>query len=280
MVQTSRYSAVSNVSANVYDVDIYGGKAFGDWTAYGFGATSTTVTEFSSSAALQLNNWTANYGLDIVSLYSGSTSVDPVNSPTKGYWSIRSKNDSTAQGLAFRQGSAASLTPLTASVRIPAFFYKANDPSTQDYLYKVTISTDETLGAEPTNKLELHFGDLDCALTASITPTSTQTDVTFTTKALGNWLGLRLYVYGLNGTDTWIPKLSVECLNYRADVQDFHLRDSYGMRNARYDGCKLTSADWNIDSPDTTDGGPVVTVTVGGGKQLSVSNVKGIFKTI
>jgi hypothetical protein len=280
MVQTSRYSAVSNVSANVYDVDIYGGKAFGDWTAYGFGATSTTVTEFTSSATLQLNNWTANYGLDIVSLYSSSTSVDPVNSPTNGYWSIRSKNDSTAQGLAFRQGSAASLTPLTASVRIPAFFYKANDPSTQDYLYKVTISTDETLGyAEPINKLELHFGDLDCALTASITPTSTQTDVTFTTKALGNWLGLRLYVYGLSSTYTWIPKLSVECLNYRADVQDYHLRDSYGMRTARYDGSKLTSPDWNVDSPDTVDNGPVVVVTVGGGKQLSVSpNTRGTFK--
>ena len=42
------------------------------------------------------------------------------------------------------------------------------------------------------------------------------------------------------------------------------------MRNARYDGCKMTSADFNVDSPDTIDKGPVVRVTVGGGKQLAV----------
>ena len=86
---------------------------------------------------------------------------------------------------------------------------------------------------------------------------------------------------GLVSYNIYIPKLQVKCLNYRADVQDFHLRDSYGMRNARYDGSKLTSTDWNINSPDTTDGGPVVTVTVGGGRQLSVQpSVRGNFQTI
>ena len=42
------------------------------------------------------------------------------------------------------------------------------------------------------------------------------------------------------------------------------------MLNARYNGCKLTSADWNINSSDTIDNGPVVSVTVGGGQQLKV----------
>ena len=33
------------------------------------------------------------------------------------------------------------------------------------------------------------------------------------------------------------------------------------MISARYEGSKMTSPDFNIDSPDTIDGGPVVTVT-------------------
>jgi hypothetical protein len=46
-----------------------------------------------------------------------------------------------------------------------------------------------------------------------------------------------------------------------AQTQDLHLQTSAGMTNARYNGCKMTSPDFNIDSPDTVDGGPVVTIT-------------------
>lgn len=46
-----------------------------------------------------------------------------------------------------------------------------------------------------------------------------------------------------------------------AQIQDLHLQTSTGMINARYEGCKMTSPDFNIDSPDTIDGGPVATVT-------------------
>jgi len=46
-----------------------------------------------------------------------------------------------------------------------------------------------------------------------------------------------------------------------AQTQDLHLQTSTGMTNARYNGCKMTSPDFNIDSSDTVDGGPVVTVT-------------------
>lgn len=46
-----------------------------------------------------------------------------------------------------------------------------------------------------------------------------------------------------------------------AQTQDLHLQTSAGMINARYEGCKMTSPDFNIDSPDTIDGGPVVTIT-------------------
>jgi hypothetical protein len=270
VIQTGRYSEVSNVSANIYDVDIYGGKAFTDWTAYGFGATSTSETFFINKASLQTNNWTANYGLDFESLTINSSTIDPLNGVY--YWSLNSAN-----GLRYRS------TPATgsATIKIPAFFYKANDPSTWNYLYQVTVSTD--LAVADTAQLRLFYGNLSSGLSSVINPTTTDTSVTFTTKATGTWLYL-VFDYtstGPTGTDLQIKKLQVKCLNYRADVQDFHLRDSYGMRNARYDGSKLTSADWNINSPDTTDGGPVVTVTVGGGTQLSVEqNVRGTFRTI
>ena len=46
-----------------------------------------------------------------------------------------------------------------------------------------------------------------------------------------------------------------------AQTQDLHLQTSAGMIGARYEGSKMTSPDFNIDSPDTIDGGPVVTVT-------------------
>lgn len=271
VIQTSKYSEVSNVSANIYDVDIYGGRAFTDWTAYGFGATSTTATLYTSSAALQTNNWTVNYGLDIVSLYVGTT-LQSTPLTSSAYWTL-----SNGFGLGF---AVTNLSPYTASIRVPAFFYKASDPSTWNYLYQVTISTDENNSA--TNTLELHYGDLDCGVTSSIIPTTTETTNTFNTKATGTWLGLRLYTSAAGAPYvTSILKLQVKCLNYRADVQDFHLRDSYGMRNARYDGSKLTSTNWNVNSPDTIDGGPVVTVTVGGGGQLSVSpNTNGNFRII
>ena len=36
-----------------------------------------------------------------------------------------------------------------------------------------------------------------------------------------------------------------------------------GLANSFHDGCKMTSDDFNIDSTDTIDGGPVVEFTVG-----------------
>ena len=54
------------------------------------------------------------------------------------------------------------------------------------------------------------------------------------------------------------------------------------MVNARYNGCKLTSTDYNVDSPDTVDGGPVITVTEGGGRVLKArpTKQKGTFEIL
>jgi hypothetical protein len=53
------------------------------------------------------------------------------------------------------------------------------------------------------------------------------------------------------------------------------------MRNARYDGCKMSSIDYNIDSPDTVDGGPVITIITGNGNQLVTNPTpQGTFQVI
>ena len=111
----------------------------------------------------------------------------------------------------------------------------------------------------------LHIHPLSYSHTHRIT-----TKYTYTTRADGPRL---CFVVSMNETVAsnyvMIKKVSARALNYRAQVQDFHLRDSYGMRNARYDGCKLTATDYNVDSPDTIDGGPVIQITLGTGVELT-----------
>jgi hypothetical protein len=65
-----------------------------------------------------------------------------------------------------------------------------------------------------------------------------------------------------------------------AQVQDYQVGplSATGQRNQKYDGCKLTAADWNEDSSDTIDRGPVVTIIEGPGVDLNVDpNTNGTF---
>lgn len=280
MILDNTASDISLLSEQMYDRDIYGGRAFSDYTVYSTTATTASITNITSSAAWEENAWLREYGLEPRDLRFNNISFNPITDGSAyGYWRLVGTGY-TYPGLNFYQSNASTTgTPVTGSIRVPAFFYKSADPTSWDYVYEIRISVSESYSVG--NTLELHFGDLDCALTGSITPTTNQQDVVFTTKAVGPWLGLRVKSVTLSGINpsTFIPTLKVRCLNYHAQVQDFHLRHSYGMRNARYDGCKLTSADWNVDSPDTTDGGPVVQVTVGGGNQLSINpSTKGTFE--
>ena len=262
-------SSISNEGASVYDIDIYGGKAFNNANPNG---TQSSLYILTSSIGLDNNNWSTSFGFQPVSTYTGSTQLATYN--TSSFWIITGSIgliQSSVQGV------------YTSSARIPGFFYKSDDPSTYNLLYKVSVDVYRGVGSTA-GTLELHFGDLDCGLTQSITLGTSKTSYTYTTSALGNWLGFRLYTTANTNTIPFnqsliISSLRVECLNYRAQVQDYHLRNSYGMRTVRYDGSKMTSADWNINSPDTVDGGPVVEITVGGGRQLNVNpNVQGNYQ--
>ena len=91
----------------------------------------------------------------------------------------------------------------------------------------------------------------------------------FITRADGPQLALTIEKnHAPTSSQTAINNLKIQALNYAESVQDFHLWNSRGMINARYEGCKLTSTDYNVDSLDTVDKGPVITITEGGGRQL------------
>jgi hypothetical protein len=61
-----------------------------------------------------------------------------------------------------------------------------------------------------------------------------------------------------------------------AQVQDFTVGPlaSLGLKNAKYDGCKLTATDYNVDSPDTVDKGPVITLLITDSNELIVKPTK------
>lgn len=267
VIMDSRRSEFSNVTGEMYDVNIYYNQAFTNISSYG--SLSPSGTYYSSSAALYTNRWTQDFGLRFISLEADAVNVDVYQS--SNYWFITGST-----GLSFNKRNLGN--NITASAIIPAFFYNTAVSQSQDYLYEISVTTAH-IAAALTARLELHYGNLDNGLsTSSISLTTTDTTYTYTVLANGPWLGLRFFSTGLLGTPNtlYIKSLKVKCLNYKSQTQDFHLRDSYGMRNARYDGCKMTSTDYNVNSLDTSDGGPVITITVGGGKQLSVRpNVRG-----
>ncbi len=264
VIMGSRISEISNVTNNRYDIDIYGSKAFNVPSAYAKSAANNYKTIYSSSQALYQNDWTSVYGLRIEPTYDNNVG-DYVAFSTSHYWSL-----SGSYGLQFSVDSGVE-TVVNARVKLPAFFYKQEDPLTHNRLYRINIEFATNFSSYTSLPyFDIYFGDVGSDKNAlSVYPSATPI-VTYTTKATGPWLVFNLNTDFLAAGAVSIKKLKVECLNYRADVQDFHLQNSYGMRNARYDGSKMTSADFNIDSPDTIDKGPVVQVVVGGGTQLSV----------
>lgn len=70
--------------------------------------------------------------------------------------------------------------------------------------------------------------------------------------------------------------LDIRASRRSAQVQDFTVGPlaSLGLKNARYDGCKLTATDYNVDSPDTVDKGPVITLLITDSNELIVKPSK------
>lgn len=288
----SGISSIANVANVYYNTNIFYLRSLTDTNTYG-SVSASAKTIYTSSVALYENNWTSKYGLRVETL-KASNVLQSTPFTSSAFWGITG-----SLGLFF-ENTTTSIA-YTGSVKLPAFYYKEDEPRTHDYLYTITVVVGDNRASGTSGKIELHFGNLDCILTGSMVPTNTDTTYTFTTLATGPWLGLRVYTAGQTAYQTYIKSLKIQPLNYRSQTQDFHLQNSKGMLNARYNGCKLTSPDWNInsniisstyignlpptaslhttDNRRTIDGGPVVLVTVGGGQQLRVKpGVKGNFK--
>ena len=260
----STYSSHFAPAKQMYDRDVYNHRAFTGQRAL------TASVEFSSSEGAISHPWTNNFGLRLSLTHSASIAIAPLTSSV--YWSLDSTN-----GLYFKPYTAGPGT-YTGSFALDAFMYEPADAHTHDRLYRVTVSTDYTasgqsLGIVP--KMILHFGGFDSPLTQSFT-LSPYADfaktVSFVTKATGTELGVVVQKASFSSAQfIKITGIEVEPLNYRAQVQDYHLMSARGMINARYEGCKLTSTDYNVDSPDTVDNGPVITVTLVGGSTFTSS---------
>ena len=263
VILDSSFSEISNVGADIYDSQIHNNRAFSGPMAF------TQSVILSSSIGLQESLWTSQYGLSLSSSFTGSvpfssTATSSLN--TNYQWRLDATN-----GLSFFNSSGVTQDTATGTIELDAFFYDKTKAYTKDYIYEVSVTVMES--SNTAAAILLFFGGLKWPLTtydAAIDPTTTETTYTYTTKATGTKLGIAvLGKTTLANGYTSIKSVKVKALNYRAQVQDFHLRDSYGMRNARYDGCKMTSTDYNVDSPDTSDGGPVITITLGTGKELT-----------
>lgn len=278
-ILTTAYSSEIAPGGQMYDKNIYYNRLFTGQRAF------TASVEFSASQATDMHPMTNRFGLRFSSTFSGSgavgstygsslygsaiygaTGIIEATPPFTGsvYWSLDNTN-----GLYFKPYTAGTGT-YSGSFAIDAFMYDPNDAHTYDYLYQVTITTQLTgSGGDP--RITLSFGSFDSPLSQSVALSGTQT-TTYTTKATGTELCVAVQKSTFSNAEyIKIVDLKVEPLNYRAQVQDYHIRSSRGMINARYEGCKLTSTDYNVDSPDTIDNGPVITVTLVGGSVLSTS---------
>lgn len=274
IIMGSRISEIANLTNNIYDIDLYGSKAFTNAKSYHSSSNTAYKTIYSSSAAIFENYWTSDYGMRIQHLYDGNYGSS-VSFNSTYYWSL-----SGSYGLQFYNEAE---NFIVSRVQLPAFFYKQDNPLSYNRLYKIDIEFDANYSSynftEP--YFDIYFGDAGSSLSASLVYPGITDKVSYITKATGPWLVFDLTTDFIAPGSVSIKSLSIQCLNYRAEVQDFHLQDSYGMRNARYNGCKMSSADFNIDSPDTVDRGPVVQVTVGGGTQLTIDpGIDGNFQIV
>ncbi len=244
-------SAISNVGLSIYDSDLFFNKAFANYFTASYDATLT------GSGALS-DPWLQSYGLRLLT-----------PSTTNVYWKMSNVNGF----MLYWTGSGLAGSAIQQKALLNAFFYDVDEPWTQTLLYEVNVvAKRDSSTMEPDSYFKLAFGGLTSSYTEDLSSVGTSYQ-TYTYTVQPN--GPHLIISGgidssLSSNFYAIKNLSIKCLNYRAQIQDFHLHDSYGMRNARYDGCKLTSADWNVPSTDTTDNGPVVEVTIGGGLQLNV----------
>jgi hypothetical protein len=163
----------------------------------------------------------------------------------------------------------------TGSVLLNGFFSQREDASVKDVRYRVTgdFRSSVTGGGVDNAYIKIQSGKEGSQHTNTVGLTDLNVTIAtgsfdFITQADGPNLVIKVETKKIAAGHVSIANLRVQPIAYYESVQDYHLWNAKGMVNARYEGCKLTSTDYNVDSPDTVDGGPVITITEGGGKEL------------
>jgi hypothetical protein len=173
-------------------------------------------------------------------------------------------------GMGLRFNISAS-TIVTSSLTVPAFYY-------QDYpttIYEISFRA-RNLGSPQDSNFYFRFGNTASLYQQTIaTTTTTPTSYRFFTKVDGPYLIVTTNTSQSNTPATAQMEITdLKVIPYiQTAVQDYQVGPlaSIGQRNQKYDGCKLTAVDVNVDSPDTIDGGPVIEVITGPGANISVS---------
>ena len=277
VIMTSRFSEQSNPSNFKFQKDIWNYKSFENYYA------QDSLTIFTSSMALQQSEWTDNFGLRISSSYIGTTEL-PSPLTSQAGWFISGSRRGTDSSTSFNGLSFSKLTPLitgmssaSGSVLLNSFFNEREDADTVNYRYHIKGRI-KTVGGSLNNSGSIIFqaGKEQSTYTKSFAWETNNSLTTipfeFITRADGPDLVITVRQQSQTNVTrslVTIQDLLIQPLGYYESVQDYHLWNARGMVNARYEGCKLTSTDYNVDSPDTIDNGPVITITEGGGNILT-----------
>jgi len=272
-IETSKLSEQSSPSNFKFHKDVWNYKALEDYY------TSDVFYQMSSSAGVLENEWLTSYGLRISSSYSGTTPyASPIN--TTAFWQLSGSRrgvDATTgagpyNGLNFRNSTSGTYT---GSVLLNGFFSQREDASVKDVRYRITgdFRSSVTGGEFDNANVTIQSGKEGSQFTNTVGLTNLNIAIAtgsfdFITQADGPNLVIKVETSKIGSGYVSVANLRVQPIAYYESVQDYHLWNAKGMVNARYEGCKLTSTDYNVDSPDTVDGGPVITITEGGGKQL------------
>jgi hypothetical protein len=284
-ILTSRFSEQSSPDNFKYQKDVWNYQALENYYS------TSVLTQFTSSAAAQENFWTNNFGLRFSSSYAGTTpyATPFLNGASEPRWILSGSRYGTDgasgpfNGLNFNSKATGNFT---GSAVLDSFFNEREDADTTNYGYRIKGSivlinvggTNAGAVIFQAGKQGSQFTHTENTFTGSGTKDTVNFD--FITRADGSELIITIQQSVNTEGYVCIQNLQVQPLNYFESVQDYHLWNSRGMVNARYEGCKLTSVDYNVDSPDTVDGGPVITITEGGGKVLIAkpSNQRGTFQ--
>ena len=160
----------------------------------------------------------------------------------------------------------------TASFTVPVFYNTAYPNA----IYQIKVRVKYETGGDPMQNptMSFAFGSSTSSFTRNLPLSETSTTHEFYTKADGPYLWVNVQTNQPGSDDIGALIEDLQITPYiKTAVQDYQVGPlaSIGQRNQKYDGCKLTAGDVNVDSPDTIDGGPVIEVITGPGSNIAVS---------